>query len=536
MRRGAAVLAGLVLAASVASAAAQTPVVTQPDWLQRPDGDAIAEAYPKIALALELEGLAVIACGIDDLGVLVACKVSSEQPKDIGFGPAAVSLAPMFRMKPKTVNGAAVRGEVFIPIRFTLPEAEPKTEAAAYARPPLASPEMMALARKLIEVSWKGDGVTDQYEGLIQGLDLASADHTPAKTLSDAAEAIRASAKTAVSLALEDNARLMARTLSQAELEQIVAFYASPAAKVLMPGGDLGEIMGKLEEEAARRAREEARAIFCLARDCAASGEIAKAAEVGEAVVIKDPMWSEAPDEVAVLDATPNMPWGLGIDGLARLTCKVTPEGLLTACVVAAEAPRGMGFGAAAMSLTDAFRLSAPQVSQGAAGETVAVRIYFEGAESEPPFVGSTGGSERAIALAKTVAGADGDPKTMLAAIDKALDEEPPDDIPPGMSPEIHKAGAAAFRAARRRAAVANIDQTVQAYAALFSEDQLAGALAFKASPGGMAMAEHAEDLVRHFTTMAGHYGQQIMTDARKAFCAKRDCSVPPPRAAAPKS
>ena len=54
-------------------------------------------------------------------GTLVNCDVVSESPENYGFGDAAIRLSKIFRMRPKTSDGAAVEGgTVRIPLAFRL--------------------------------------------------------------------------------------------------------------------------------------------------------------------------------------------------------------------------------------------------------------------------------------------------------------------------------------------------------------------------------------------------------------------------------
>lgn len=105
------------------------PVLTKPDWVQKPSGEAVTRAYPKAALAAELGGRVTLSCLVNADGTVSQCKVISENPADMGFGEAAVSLSRLFRMRDKTADGIPVGGAtVRIPLSFSVPEPEPPPE------------------------------------------------------------------------------------------------------------------------------------------------------------------------------------------------------------------------------------------------------------------------------------------------------------------------------------------------------------------------------------------------------------------------
>nr|QQZ50458.1 TonB family protein [Phenylobacterium glaciei] len=96
--------------------------MVNPDWLQTPDSDAMAKAFPEVAGLLGVDGYALIRCQITVLGRADACTVVGESPSGWGFGNAALIMSQSFRFRPKTVDGRAVPGgEIRVPLRLVTP-------------------------------------------------------------------------------------------------------------------------------------------------------------------------------------------------------------------------------------------------------------------------------------------------------------------------------------------------------------------------------------------------------------------------------
>jgi TonB family protein len=100
-------------------------LVPQPEWLEKPTMADLVAAYPATDKD-ELGGMAVLDCRFAGDGRLTGCRVSSETPSEDGFGAAALKLAPLFRAKLTTPEGAPVAGSaVRIPFRFQGPHGAP---------------------------------------------------------------------------------------------------------------------------------------------------------------------------------------------------------------------------------------------------------------------------------------------------------------------------------------------------------------------------------------------------------------------------
>lgn len=108
------------------------PPLTKPQWRGTPSGAEFGASVPKEAarraVAAGVSAVTVtLACVAAPDGTLVDCAVESESPAGYDFGPAALSLAPKFRMQVWSGEGLPIAGRpVKIPLRYGLSAARPR--------------------------------------------------------------------------------------------------------------------------------------------------------------------------------------------------------------------------------------------------------------------------------------------------------------------------------------------------------------------------------------------------------------------------
>jgi len=98
-------------------------LIGKPQWTALPTGQAMIGAYPAAARAAKAGTARVqMRCVIAEDGAATACALVSETPEGLGFGEAALSLAPHFRLSIWSDEGLPiVGGQVIIPLRYEPP-------------------------------------------------------------------------------------------------------------------------------------------------------------------------------------------------------------------------------------------------------------------------------------------------------------------------------------------------------------------------------------------------------------------------------
>ncbi len=104
--------------------AASPPIIGKAQWVALPSGEETSAAFGK----LKVDGVARVrlACVVVQGGGVTDCRVDQETPAGQGFGAAALSLAPHFKLTTWTVEGLpTVGGVINIPLRYELKDPPP---------------------------------------------------------------------------------------------------------------------------------------------------------------------------------------------------------------------------------------------------------------------------------------------------------------------------------------------------------------------------------------------------------------------------
>ncbi|HEY3814961.1 MAG TPA: energy transducer TonB [Caulobacteraceae bacterium] len=167
-------------------------VITNPDWITRPNSDQLLAAFPKDALDKGVSGDVQLECQVEVDTTLSGCAVIKEDPPGMGFGAAGLSLAATMHMRPQTVDGKAVRGaRVIVPLNFkvapdfdmTLAESLPDAERClGYAFQQASDPGSDSAYRQWTE--WfTGDALAAKLSPADASARLIASTHTAAEAL-----------------------------------------------------------------------------------------------------------------------------------------------------------------------------------------------------------------------------------------------------------------------------------------------------------------------------------------------------------------
>ena len=114
-----------------------------------PSDGKLAQGYPRLALMLGIEGRATIACEAEIDGRVDGCRILSEAPSDLGFGPATQRAAASFTRNPATFDDQPIRSSFTIELNWRLPPGTGVGASAADPPLPAITPIPLSLARKI---------------------------------------------------------------------------------------------------------------------------------------------------------------------------------------------------------------------------------------------------------------------------------------------------------------------------------------------------------------------------------------------------
>lgn len=321
------VLFGVGLALAICCAAV-AQVVVKPDWAAKPSADDMLRYFPEEAVDRSISGSVQLQCTVATTGRLEACEVIKESPAGMGFGASAVKMAEsVFRMKPQTVDGKPVGGaSVTIPLRL----AAPTSDARAI----------------VVDAVW-----------------------SEAPSFRDMADAWPASVgELAVGTAV-----LRCRVGSDAGLRNCTIAGQTPK------GTPFGEAARSLAGKFRLKATADDLKRYGGADIAVSFRFYNPATPAGQAMKVEKPDWITTIDPQKVVAVYPAKAADAGIqEGIGVADCLVAPDGKLTDCKVAREAPADMGFGAAAVLVVSLMQMD-PWTPEGrpVAGARVKIPIKF---------------------------------------------------------------------------------------------------------------------------------------------------------------
>ncbi len=316
------------------------PIITNPDWAEKPTGAVVARYYPEEAIDRTISGRATVTCVVGINGALRDCKVVSEWPVGLGFGAAVERMAVReFRMKPMLRDGKPVDGgTVRIPMVFLV------GSGSRYI---------------ILDPVWAR---APTFE------DMAAAWPAEAGDLPEGVVALRCK--------LAQNGSLR---------ECIVAGgipKGSMFGKAALTLTDRFQ-MKMSPEEATKYANSDVIISFQFYNPATPAGRAKK--------VVK-PTWITQLDPKAIVALYPTAAADKGVtQGVGVADCAVAADGLLVDCKVAREDPAGLGFGVSAVAVAGVTRMN-PWTAGGrpVQGARLKLPIRFNLApETEAPGEGS---------------------------------------------------------------------------------------------------------------------------------------------------
>ncbi len=237
---------------------------------------------------------------------------------------------------------------------------------------------------------------------------------------------------------------------------------------------------------------------------------------------ITAPDWAEMPTADMLTENYPKLAAFLDQGGRAVITCAVTAEGRLKDCTVDSETPSEMGFGAAAIRMSRAFRMR-PQTVDGKPVEgVVCIPLRFV----LPPLPQGAPPPAASVTIAERIVDSMGLTESFLAAHEAELSAAERS-ATPSVPQAPRTAAATAVRTAigERRAEVRLALAT--SLAEVYSAADLSWIVAFAESPAA-ALLRGGEDVGASMDFSDARMGQIVLAELRTAICERLRCQATP--------
>lgn len=243
------------------------------------------------------------------------------------------------------------------------------------------------------------------------------------------------------------------------------------------------------------------------------------------AQTIQEPDWVSKPTFDQLYHAYPALAAEMGIGGRAVIACRVSALGVLEACEVVDETPKGIGFGFAGLSMSEYFRMRPLTVNgRGVPGGDVRIPLRFQipARRSENPAASTP---PNALARAKQLVDLSGvatEVRERLEAEQSAFERK----SKPGVETGVREAGEQALRAARDRAVPKTVDLMARFYASRLSIEDLDALIDFYQSEPGRALVAQRLNIIKAYMRAGTIHSVWTANDARDELCRNRDCDV----------
>jgi hypothetical protein len=524
-RRFFTVLAAGGCLAVLALKASAGPLIIEPDWIQKPDGHLMSGAYPPLANDLFIEGKATLRCLTTAEGVLRDCTALTEWPKGLGFGAAALSTTPAFRLSPKMIDGRGVAGgEVRIPISFKLPP-----DSASFSPGPPTSVRALEIARKLVAAEGEKARLAALYAEDSPTLANWRGPRQDAATLEAYRAARRAAFETEAPAWLEASARTYAGMFTADQLAAKLAFAQSPAGQALARRqADLDALSAPIGWIAFRVGLAQGRKLYCEAHDCLRDPAASDKAAPEAAPSITAPDWIEKPGRWQLTDTTPFLARTLSLAGEVKLRCKVSVIGSTSDCKAIYETPKGLGFAEAAINVAGYYRAQPLPPDLAPQSPTAEIVVRFPEFPASPPafpkqpeLTGTPTDGQLALAgELMTAAGLDATVADMIARNMRSFDEVPSPSVDGRTRADVRDALAKGLEASSVVWKLAR----ARLYANLFSETELKSMLQWERSAEAAEFRKQQPRLAEADIARGKTFYAVVGKRAGRNFCATRNC------------